>query len=88
MVNNDVWGAAADVRTAEHWRSAAAGWGSALTEALLDFADLSPNSFVLDVAAGSGDPSLSIARHLSTGSVFALDTPLLHLLFQPVRSES
>jgi len=80
VLDCDPWDSAANVRTAEQWRSAAAGWGSALTEALLDSADLSPSSFVLDVAAGSGDPSLSIARHLSTGSVLALDTSLPSLL--------
>ena len=79
MLDCDPWDSAANVRTAEQWRSAA-GWGSALTKALLDSAHLSPSSFVLDVAAGSGDPSLSIARHLSTGSVLALDTSLPSLL--------
>jgi hypothetical protein len=36
MVDNDVWGAAAQVRTADRWHFAAANWNAALTHALLD----------------------------------------------------
>ncbi len=80
MPNNDPWGAAADVRTADRWRSAAAHWGTAMTQALLDAADLRLSSFVLDVAAGSGDPALSIARRVTEGRVVALDSSRSSLL--------
>jgi hypothetical protein len=42
MVDNDVWGAAAQVRTADRWHFATANWNAALTEALLDSANLTP----------------------------------------------
>src|SRR5713226_1375161 len=80
MTDYDPWAAAAEVRTADRWRSAAAGWNSALTRALLDSADLRQSSFVLDVAAGSGDPTLYIAQRLSEGSVVALDSSRSALL--------
>ena len=64
MVDNDVWGAAAQVRTADRWHFAAANWNAALTQALLDSANLTPSCLVIDVAAGSGDPALSIIKRL------------------------
>jgi ubiquinone/menaquinone biosynthesis C-methylase UbiE len=33
-----------------------------------------PDSIVLDLAAGSGDPALSIAEHVLRGKVIALDS--------------
>jgi len=80
MPNEDPWARDADVRTADRWRSAAAGWGTALTRALLDSADLRRSSVVLDVAAGSGDPALYIAQHVTEGSVVALDSSRSTLL--------
>jgi ubiquinone/menaquinone biosynthesis C-methylase UbiE len=45
-----------------------------MTDALLDEAALLPDSLVLDLAAGSGEPALSIAPRLTTGKVIALDS--------------
>jgi hypothetical protein len=66
MLDNDVWGAAAQVRMANRWHSAAANWNSALTQALLDSANLRQSDLVVDVAAGSGDPRLEEARRRRT----------------------
>lgn len=74
MADEGTWGAAANVRSADRWRSATEQWGSALTQALLDSAELNPSSAVLDVAAGSGDPALSIAQRLGQGNVVAVDS--------------
>ena len=74
MVDNDVWGAAAQVRTADRWHSAAANWNSALTQALLDSANFPQRCLVVDVAAGSGDPALSIIKRLTEGRVIAIDS--------------
>ena len=74
MVDNDVWGAAAQVRTADRWHFAAANWNAALTHALLDSANLTPSCLVIDVAAGSGDPALSIVKRLREGRVIAIDS--------------
>jgi ubiquinone/menaquinone biosynthesis C-methylase UbiE len=80
MPDYDPWATAADVRTADRWRSAAAHWGTAMTQALLDSADLRRNSFVLDVAAGSGDPAVYIAQRLTEGGAVALDSSRSSLL--------
>jgi ubiquinone/menaquinone biosynthesis C-methylase UbiE len=80
MGEDGQWAAAANVRSAERWRSAAEHWGSAVTHALLDSADLHPSFSVLDVAAGSGDPALYIAERFSEGSVLAVDSSYSSLL--------
>jgi SAM-dependent methyltransferase len=74
MAEQDVWATVSEPLTAERWHPAAAQWGTALTQALLDSADLHENCHVLDVAAGSGDPALSIAKRLADGKVTAIDT--------------
>jgi ubiquinone/menaquinone biosynthesis C-methylase UbiE len=84
---NDVWGAAAQGRTTDRWHSAAAEWNSALTQALLDSANLYENSLVLDVAAGSGDPALSIAKRPGKGSVLAIDSSRPSLLLAKRENE-
>lgn len=58
----------------ERWTSASADWNRAMTDALLTEAAVNPDSLVLDLAAGSGDPALSIAGRLNTGRVIALDS--------------
>jgi ubiquinone/menaquinone biosynthesis C-methylase UbiE len=88
MLDNDVWGAAAQVRTANRWHSAAANWNSALTQALLDSANLRQSDLVVDVAAGSGDPALSIAERLRNGSVFAMDRSRPSLLLAKQQSDT
>lgn len=68
----------------EQWDKAAAGWDRHMpqirdwlaptTEAMLDLAGIGPGSRVLDVAAGSGDQTLDIARRIGPGGrVLATD---------------
>ena len=45
-----------------------------MTDALLSAAKLRPDSVVLDLAAGTGEPAVSIAGRLTSGRVIALDT--------------
>ena len=51
-----------------------------MTNALLSAAAITPDSVVLDLAAGSGDPALTIAEHLVRGRVIALDSSRSGLL--------
>jgi hypothetical protein len=69
--------ACASLRTANRWVSAAANWNTALIQALLDSANLRQSDLVVDIAAGSGDPALSIAGRLRNGSVFAMEADLV-----------
>jgi ubiquinone/menaquinone biosynthesis C-methylase UbiE len=72
---------------ADKWQEAAANWNTALTETLLDLATLHPGSLVLDIAAGSGDPALSIAKRLDVGRVLAIDSSYPGLLLAKRQSE-
>jgi ubiquinone/menaquinone biosynthesis C-methylase UbiE len=51
-----------------------------MTDALLSAAALTPDSVVLDLAAGSGDPALTIADRVIRGRVIALDSSRAGLL--------
>mgnify|MGYP001172361044 FL=1 len=68
----------------EQWNESAAGWNAhapqirawlaTATEAMLDLTGVRPGSRVLDVAAGSGDQTLDIARRVGPdGHVLATD---------------
>ena len=70
--------------TREQWQEAAAAWAhyaptlaawlGPATERLLDLARLSPGERVLDVAAGAGEQTLTVARRVGpSGSVLATD---------------
>ena len=80
MTKSNSWDAAARARASDRWTKASADWNTAMTDALLAAAALEPVSRVLDLAAGSGDPALSIAQRLSGGRVIALDSSRAGLL--------
>src|SRR5260370_15486937 len=69
----DPWGDASRSRVDDRWATAAAGWNRALTDALIAAAAIVPESLVVDVAAGSGDPSLEIVQRISSVRVVAMD---------------
>ena len=79
MTARDLWDAAARARVSDRWAEASARWNTAMTNALLYAAAITPDSVVLDLAAGSGDPALTIAEHLVRGRVIALDLSLIHI---------
>jgi ubiquinone/menaquinone biosynthesis C-methylase UbiE len=74
MTEHSAWDAAGRARVSDRWAQFAALWNRAMTEALLSAAALSPDSVVLDLAAGSGDPAFTIAGQLNGGYVIALDS--------------
>lgn len=80
MTARDLWDAAARARVSDRWAQASARWNTAMTNALLSAAAITPDSAVLDLAAGSGDPALTIAEHLVRGRVIALDSSRSGLL--------
>src|SRR5262249_2088514 len=69
-----LWDAAAQARASDRWAECSAQWNTAMTDALLSAAELTPDSVVLDLAAGSGDPALTIANRVIRGRVIALDS--------------
>src|SRR5215510_14598158 len=79
-VDMTLWDAAAQACASDRWAECAVHWNTAMTAALLSAAAISPDSVVLDLAAGSGDPALTIAECVIRGRVIALDSSLAGLL--------
>lgn len=75
-----LWDAAAQARVSDRWVEASARWNTAMTDALLSAAAITPDTVVLDLAAGSGDPALTIAERVTRGRVIALDSSRAGLL--------
>ena len=74
MTERNTWDVAGRARVSGRWAEHARLWNKAMTDALLSAAVLSPNSVVLDLAAGAGDPTFAIAERLVGGCVIALDS--------------
>ena len=84
MTNKDYTAATAAPNPKNYWANRTAGWSAGgpdgaptddtFDRALIDAAGISPGMDVLDLAAGSGDPSVSIAMRMAgNGSVTAFD---------------
>jgi SAM-dependent methyltransferase len=75
-----VWDSFARLNAGERFKAQSAEMGAAVTEAVVEAAAVRPSMRVLDVACGSGEPSISMAELLKgTGQVVGLDmaeTPL------------
>ena len=68
------WGAQYRLIAAEKWKAKSAAMGSAVTEALVEYARPVVGMAVLDLASGTGEPAISLARSVGpTGSVVAAD---------------
>ena len=87
MTTRDSWDAAAHARVSNRWAEASARWNTAMTDALLSAAAITPDTVVLDLASGSGDPALSIAERLIRGRVIALDSSRAGLLLARTHAE-
>ena len=62
--------------TGDQRTECSARWNTAMTDALLFAAALTPDSVVLDLAAGSGDPALTSAERAICGRIIVLDSSL------------
>ena len=80
MTERDPWSAASRVRESGRWVAASSEWNTGMSEALLSSAEIKTDSVVLDVASGSGDPALAIAKRIRIGTVIALDSSIEGLL--------
>ena len=68
------WSAHARMSAAQRWERASAAMGRGVTDALVEFAAPQPGERVLDVASGTGAPSLQVARRVGPrGTVVATD---------------
>jgi SAM-dependent methyltransferase len=68
------WGASYRLIAAEKWKSKSAAMGRGVTQALVDYARPAPGMHVLDLASGTGEPAISIAKQIGPeGAVVAAD---------------
>ncbi len=68
------WAEHARVQAAKRWERPSADMGKHVTDALVDYAHPQPGETVLDIACGTGAPSLKVARKVgATGNVVATD---------------
>lgn len=68
------WGTSYRLIAADKWKAKSATMGRAVTESLVEYAQPRPGMRVLDLATGTGEPGISLARSLaSEGHVTALD---------------
>ena len=69
-----VWDSFARLNAGERFKKQSAEMGSAVTEAIVEAATVKPGNRALDIACGSGEPSISIATLLKgTGQVVGVD---------------
>lgn len=70
----EIWDSFARLSAGARFRARSAEMGSAVTDAVVDAAQLAEGLRVLDVACGSGEPSISMAIRLQgTGMVTGID---------------
>jgi ubiquinone/menaquinone biosynthesis C-methylase UbiE len=73
-VHHPDWNSFARTQAGQKWRSQSAAMGSAMTEAIVQAAQVSPGMSVLDIACGSGEPAISLATLLQdSGAVIGVD---------------
>ncbi|MGD0506581.1 MAG: class I SAM-dependent methyltransferase [Terriglobales bacterium] len=71
------WGSSYRLIAAEQWKAKSAAMGSAVTEALVEYSRPMPGMRILDLASGTGEPGISLARRVGPqGSVTAVDQSL------------
>lgn len=88
--NTVPWGSSYRLIAAEKWRAKSAVLGSAVTEALVEYALPRPGMQVLDLACGTGEPGISVAQRIGQeGHVTAVDlsSDLLELASQRAKSK-
>jgi len=68
------WNSFARAQAAQRWRRQSAAMGRSMTEAIVAEAKVEPGMRVLDVACGTGEPTISLASLLQgTGLVLGVD---------------
>jgi SAM-dependent methyltransferase len=68
------WGACYRLIAAEKWKAKSAAMGRGVTQALVEYAQPLPGMKVLDLASGTGEPGISLAKRVGQeGHVTALD---------------
>ena len=85
------WSSSYRLVAAEKWKSKSAVMGSAVTAALVEYSRATEGMSVLDLASGTGEPGISLAKRVGpTGSVTAVDqsAELLAIAAERARSKN
>jgi ubiquinone/menaquinone biosynthesis C-methylase UbiE len=88
---SEPWGSSYRLVAAEKWKAKSARMGRDVTLALVEFSDPKPGMQVLDLAAGTGEPGITVAGRVgSHGRVVAVDqsSDLLELASGRARDRS
>ena len=89
IANPAPWGSSFRLVAAEQWKAKSALLGSAVTEALVEFARPLSGMRVVDLASGTGEPGISLAERVgSSGSVTAVDQSSELLEIAAARAQS
>ena len=68
------WGTGSRLAASERWKEKSAAMGLPATNALVDYAEPKPGMQVLDLASGTGEPAITLARRIGAqGQVTATD---------------
>jgi len=68
------WNSFSRANASQKWRKQSAAMGSGMTEAIVAAAQVTRAMHVLDIACGTGEPSITIARQMNeTGEVLGID---------------
>jgi|SRR5579871_717914 len=68
------WGSQYRLVASEKWKAKSAAMGRSVTDALVEYAQPAPGMCVIDLASGTGEPSVSLAARVGEqGHVTALD---------------
>jgi SAM-dependent methyltransferase len=71
------WSSSYRLIASEKWKAKSAAMGKAVTEAVVEYSRPMPGMRVLDLASGTGEPGISLARRVGPqGSVTAVDQSL------------
>lgn len=72
--NSPSWGSSYRIIAAEKWKAKSAAMGRAVTEIFVEYAQPQPRMRVIDLASGTGEPGISLAKRVAPeGRVTALD---------------
>jgi len=72
--NSPSWGSSYRLIAAEKWKAKSATMGRAVTEVFVEYAQPQPGMRVVDLASGTGEPGISLARSVGpAGHVTAVD---------------
>ena len=84
------WSSSYRLIAAEKWKAKSATLGGAVTEAFVEYSRPSPGMSVIDLAAGTGEPGISLAQRVApNGKVAAVDqsADLLEIAAERARSK-